>query len=546
MMEMPKIWDLFKEELAGLFSKKAAAVLVVDIGSDLKLLNVQLKDGIKVSSVKIVGLAKEKKEEIILNSLRNFIQANNILHKNAVLKPCLPSLFIKRIRLPAIPEAELSEAIKLQIREELAFDLSAALVDFSVIKETSAEDGTKTLDIICVAAQEQEVREQVLLLRQAGLNCSSVIPLPFGYSRLAEKFLLEAKDDSVCILHMEEEACFLSIHKDNKLEFYRQIPVSIGKLRDGLKCLLVSDKCEIELSADEADEVLFNIGIPQEGAVYKDKLKSFQILPLLRPNLERLIQEIKRSLAYYESQFRQKPVSRVVLAGPVIRIPNIEKFLYKELAPLDVTKISLADKIIASKGAEAEALAVSYADFGLAIDYEKGINLLPYEFRTEKIEKFQKISIRWLAFIAFLLLVFSYIFARVGIQSYRKRLDNASMYLNVLSEVKQAKMNTAEFNNFINDIMNSGPPVSVMLKKISNIAGRDLFLDSFSLDCDSRTVTLSGMIKSRGQNQDSVLTKFVRDMEGTSYFTDASIVSVDKIKQEDINILKFNVTFKLP
>ena len=164
--------------------EKPNSVIVVDIAGELALLNVDLHPKLKITASKIISLPKDKRDKVVLESLSNFIRENSILHKNAILKPSLDSLFIKRLRLPNIPEAELSEAVKWQVKEELSFDLSKGIIDFLVLDQRSLEDGSKMLDIICAAAGEDEVGAQVSLLKQAGLNCLAVIPLPFAYAKL--------------------------------------------------------------------------------------------------------------------------------------------------------------------------------------------------------------------------------------------------------------------------------------------------------------------------------------------------------------------------
>ena len=526
-------------------SKKIGSVIVVDISSKLTLLNVELKGRIKVSALKSVELTENKEDEIVLKSIQGFIQENNIRHKNAILRPSLDSLLIKRIQLPAVPENELPEAIKWQLKEDISFDLSKAVLDFSIIKKTDKEDGSKVLDIMCALAQEQEIKRWVLLLKQLGLRCLSVGLLPFGYEKIIKRYITQEKEKTTGILHLADDICFIALYKDSNLEFYRELPISVNRLKQSLTGVLVSDKGKIKLSDDEVDEVLFNVGIPQEDTVYKDKISSIQILSMLRPILERLAVEIKRSLTYYGSQFQGGGVDKILISGSAVRIHNLDKFLSKEL-PLSIDKLSLEDKIKVSSGVDSQVFAQKYASFGLALDYDEGISVLPYEFRTEKIEKLEKISLRWIAFITFLLLIVSFIFAKGGVVSYQKRLENAKLHLNVLSEVKDTKTKIDELNSFIMEVRNLEPPIGQMLKKLSNIALKGLFIINFSLDCDSKIGAITGFVKSVIGNPDIILTQFVGVMEDTAYFSEVTISSVEKRMQEDVEITEFSINFKLP
>ncbi len=278
-------------------SKKVAAAIVIDISSKLALLNIELKPEIKVTALKISELPPDKTSEFIVNSLNSFIQENKIKHNYAILKAPQELLFIKRIQLPAVPENELTEAIKWQIKEDLPFELNQAVWAYTVVKKQIKADGAKTLEIMCVLAKEEEIKNKVLLLKQAGLKCLSVGVLPFFYIKLIERCSQAQRSSQQGILHLEDNLCYLAVYKDKKLEFYRELPISILKLKQALSGTLVSDRGKFELSAKEADNLLFSAGIPDSEAV--DKVSANQILALLRPVLERLAQEIKRSLDYY-------------------------------------------------------------------------------------------------------------------------------------------------------------------------------------------------------------------------------------------------------
>jgi type IV pilus assembly protein PilM len=512
----------------------------------LTLFNVQFQDRIRITALRVTTLDTNNRDESILDSLKKFIQDYQIQHKNAILSPSLNSLVIKRIELPAMPQSELQDAIKWQIKEDVPYDLSQAAIDYSIIQKRTKEDGASVLDIMCVVALEKEIKSQVLLLKQLGFSCLSVGILPFGYERLFAGYLKQQTDESIGILHLASEICYIMIFKNKKLEFYRELPISINKLKESLRGVLVSDKGKIELSNKEIDEVLFKIGVPlSTEQVYQNKLSAIQILSMIRPNLERLASEIRRSFSYYDTEFGLGAVNRVFIAGDIVKVPNVEKFLSRELA-LDIGKISLRDQSINYSRIDEHDLLRSLAVFGLAVDYKNNINLLPYEFRTEKIEKVEKISLRWIAFLAFLLLVVSYLFARAGISAYQKRLDNALLQVNVLSEVKQIKTRVVQMTKFIADIRKSEPHVAAILKKLSNITSRELFFRDFSLDCESKIGSISGYVRSSEENPDIILTKFVRDMENSVYFTDTSIVSVKKRRQENIDITEFQINFKLP
>ena len=521
---------------------KINSVIVIDISSKLTLLDIEVKGRIK--ALKVVEFTKDRKNEVILESLQNFIKANNIRHRNAILRPTLDSLHIKRIQLPAVPDNELLEAIKWQLKEDISFDLSKAILDFSIIQRIEKDDGSKAIDIIAAIAEEQEIKQYVLLLKQLGIRCLSVSLLPSGYAKIVEKYFKHEKDKPTAVLHLSDNICFISIYKNNNLEFYRELPLSVKRLKDSLRGVLVSDKGKVDLTEDEVDEVLFNIGVPQENIVYKNKITYIQILSMLRPSLERLATELKRSLDYYGSQFHGDSVDKIFLLGSAARINNLEKFLAKEL-PSSIEKLSLEDKISLSSNINPSDFVENYAALGLALDYRQGINLLPYEFRTEKIERVEKVSLRWITFFVFLLFAVSFVFTRGEVLSYQKRLDNARLHLNVLSEVRDIKTKNIELNNFVVEVRNSEPPISQMFKKLNIIAPQELFIVNFSLDCRSKSGTIKGFVKMINKNPEIILSQFVGAMEQSIYFTNVNISSVERSTREGIETAEFSINYTL-
>lgn len=531
-----------KDKIAKTLLGKVDSLLVVDMGSNLKIVNVGFKQNISLTALNITELPKDdSRDKVIIETLKKFIRDNNIEHKSTILKPHLDALLIKHLKLPVMPKSELQDAVKWQIKDELSFDISQAVIDFLVLGETLKEDGAKTLDCICAAAKEQEVRHQVSLLKKAELECLGLNLLPFGYASLVEKFEL-AKDQSLAILHLEEDKCFLVLFRSNKLEFYREVPLSIDRLRESLKGTLVTDTGKVELSEGEIEELLFKIGIPGEEQLNFKGLSSIQILSMLRTPLERLAAEIKRSLVYCSSQFQISDIKKIYLAGHGAEIPNLAGFLNKELS-LEVTKLNLQDKFKISPQVKVEFLPQSYASFGLALNYKQGINLLPYDLRTEKIERYEKFSLRWFIITASLLLIVFYLFARAGISLYQKRLNNATLQLNVLSEIREEKVRIEEFDKFISGVKNSVFPVDSLLKQLSMIVQSDILLDSLSIELNSKSGFIIGVVKSIKESPDLILTNFIQELEKTPYFTSTSIASVEK---EEAGEVRFKISFKLP
>ncbi len=518
-------------KITSYFHKQENSILIVDLSSGLKLLSIDFKPEIRVNSFKSIALQSGNRGEEVINAIKSFIQEQNIQAKNAILNPSLDSLIMKRLQLPAMPYVELADAIKWQLKDDLGANYASATLDFSVIKEFTKPDGAKALDIACVAAKYDQIKEQVLWLKQAGLNCLAAIPTVFGYGKIVTKFLQQYKTKPVAVIHLGEVKSFIGVFKDGKLEFFRELPVAINKFRESLSGTLATNRGMVNLTKEDIDSILFEYGISfSERPFYKDKIAVSEVLGMLRSSSEKLIQEIKLSLAYYISQLSGEEVGGIYISGLGAKIPNIDKFLTKE-SSLEIQKIPI------------DYPEEYTGNIGLSLGYEHNINLLPHEFRTEKFEKLQKLSLRWFGFIAFLLLIVFYIFTSIRIGLYHKRLSNGSVQLNILSEVREIKAQQDNLTNFIIQTRKGDLALPFFLRRLSAVVSPDVILSNLSLQLDSKTGLIDGSISPAAKNPEDILSRFVQALEVSDYIADAAVISVTK--GEDSLTTNFSINLKL-
>ncbi|MCX5710061.1 MAG: pilus assembly protein PilM [Candidatus Omnitrophica bacterium] len=526
----------FKKFISRLIAKKISEVIVVDSRTSLKLINLSLKGEIKVKAVKIIQLPAANKQDEVITRLVAFVKENNIEHRNIILCPALKSLQGSRLQMPAVPDHEIFDALNWKLKEDFALDASKSVVDYQVISRTAREDGSKVLDLICVHADENEVRGLASSYKTAGFNCFAVNLAVFGYAKMMSKCLKEHGPEAIAILQVMDDASYFTVYKENKVVFYRQVPITIADLKESLSSEIVTEQGgRVRLTPEEINKLLFDGGIP---------LEANQVAAMLRPVLERMAQEVKRSLDYYRSQFSGDEVKKVFIAGDGVKINNLDKSLAAGLA-CDVSFISWAEKIAVDPKVDKKLLPEVCGVIGLAIDFESGINLLPKEFKSEKIERFQKSSLRWAAFIAALLLAVSFIFAKAGVGLAQKRLDNAILHLSTLSEIREIKVRLDSLNAFITNFKNAEPPVGLMLKKLSNIAASGLFFNSLSMDFTAKTGSITGSIKPQPEGAEGLLAKLVKDMSDSRLFINPDI---DIVQKQGANSegSTFKINFQLP
>jgi len=524
--------------------------IVVDLNTSLKLLSAGFDGAAVIEAFKVCAPVSSEpgagwKKEAVLESLRGFIKVNNIRAKDVLLVPPLKSLIIKRVRLSAVPDAELEDVARWHLKDDLPFDVSLAVIAYQVAARLTLEDGSKSIDVVCAVAPAEEIKDQVMAARQAGFNCTAVIPAPLGYAGLIDNYMPQINKGTVAVLHLEDELCYLGIYKNSRLDFYREIPVSMNKFKQALSATLAAEKTgKVQLAGDDINDILFNYGIPQDGAPpYKDKIAAAQIMAMVRPVLEGLTQEIKRSMLYCDAHFQGGRVDILLLGAKAAQIPNLDKFLSKELS-LDAQAFGLKDKIKASAAVDPVLAPQAYVLLGLGL-CSPGLNLMPPQLRVEKSARVQKASLRWLIIAVFILSLFLSLLAAVRISACKKRLLGSRIYLDALSEVKQTKEKITALSGFLENASQENAMLVPLLKKISIVAPRELFLNELNLDFGAGSGFAGGFVKNKGVDAESILTKFVTGIDSSGYVADAVIDSVLKASLEGEEISNFRINLKL-
>ncbi|MCC7203835.1 MAG: pilus assembly protein PilM, partial [Phycisphaeraceae bacterium] len=115
-----------------------------------------------------------------------------------------------------------------------------------------------------------------------------------------------------------------------------------------------------------------------------------QIFQAMRPVFSDLVQELQRSLGYYQSQNREASLKRMIGVGSTFRLPGLQKFLKQQLQ-MDVTRLSSFKKLTVQGKEDVEFAdqAVNLATaYGLALQglgmQRVSANILPASVRQQR------------------------------------------------------------------------------------------------------------------------------------------------------------------
>lgn len=234
-------------------------------------------------------------------------------------------LIFRHLHLPYMPEKDLLEAVRWEIRKEIAIPPGDIVVDYVYSSPGAGGGGAgggggaqpekgAMLSIFAFATKRQDAERLIGMFKDAGLELKTIDVVP---TALMNSFDVNNDwEDGVnyAFADIGEKSTTLAIFRNRRLSFTREISFGGGDITAGIAN-------ESGLDADEADDFKVTHGLT--GAEEEDPGKAL----IISTSLERLCADMQRSFDYYQAQFREGPPLKIFLSGGTARLKGIEEFI---------------------------------------------------------------------------------------------------------------------------------------------------------------------------------------------------------------------------
>lgn len=156
--------------------KKPKSILGLDIGNKItKFAQVKFTGGTKPILEVCTMMPSGFLDEGFDTNLRTFIKENKISNPLVAASMDHPSIKIRKVELPRMPEAELMEAIKWDLRDIVEGEIDDYTVNFSKIPAASEE--AELLQFVAYAVKKVAVSDFQMRLQALGLDPFFIEPM---------------------------------------------------------------------------------------------------------------------------------------------------------------------------------------------------------------------------------------------------------------------------------------------------------------------------------------------------------------------------------
>ena len=262
--------------------------------------------------------------------LRQLIAKNKIKTKEAIVVTAGSDSVVKLFSLPAMPAAEAAEAIKWKFAEELQFPIEEALLSYYALPKTAASEKT---DYLAACLNRRVYRETEYILKKAGLKLAGITVMPYALQELYRQQISQPEEKITSIIYLGKRSTNISIFRRGVFEFNRELAIGGETITQAMTGLLVSPEGRVEVTAEEAERIKVQHGIPIDLEHFPklDKIPLTQLQAMVRPALEKIQSEISRTFEYYKGLTGEGAVNKIILTGGSVLTGNLKEFLSRGL-----------------------------------------------------------------------------------------------------------------------------------------------------------------------------------------------------------------------
>ncbi len=307
-------------------TKKLKPVVGLDIGSSA-VKAVELRPSGKGYRVTAVGVEPVPPDSIVdgaiidgtavADAIKRLFENKAFKSKEVAASLSGNAVIVKKISLPVMTEAELSESIYWEAEQYIPFDIQDVNLDYQILDPGTGADSKGTMEVLLVAAKKEKIADYTGVIAQAGKVPVVVDVDAFALQNAYEVNYGNDPQAVVVLLNAGASAININIISGEQSVFTRDISMGGNAYTEAVQK-------ELNLPFDAAEAL--KKGEPVEGATFED------VQPVLHAMTENILLEIQKTFDFFKASASSDRIDRVLLSGGASRVDGFQKALEDRFA----------------------------------------------------------------------------------------------------------------------------------------------------------------------------------------------------------------------
>jgi type IV pilus assembly protein PilM len=271
----------------------------------------------------VIAGGEVREVEALAEALKEFFAKQKLPKRNVRIGLANNRIGVRTIEVSGIEDTkQLANAVRFRAQEALPIPIDEAVLDFQILGESTAADGSPAKRVLLVVAYRDLIAAYVEACRLAGIRLLGVDLEVFALLRsLTPTFATEpggGTDRSALVaVSIGSERSVLGVSDGFSCEYTRVLDWGGNHLTDALAGGL-------ELQRDEAERIKIELGLQgervPEGVGPEQAVRAREALRL---GLQALSRELVSSLQFYQGQPDSLGIRELVLAGGTAQLAGL-------------------------------------------------------------------------------------------------------------------------------------------------------------------------------------------------------------------------------
>lgn len=281
-------------------------------------------------SIKVVGLTKNGNDWVLKTSgvvgysgitpdkmkddkefsslaevVKKLLKQVGVNEKEVIISIPEPLVFTRVIKFPQLSDEEVAAAVKWEAEQYIPIPANEAVIQHTILNK---DEKSPNVSVLLVAAPKVVVEKYIKVFRMAGLS-----PVAAENELLALTRSLSPVTGTSMIVDLGVSSTDLAISIDSKLGFSRSIPIAGDAITRA-----VSQGLGVNVTQAEEYKKTYGMSANQlEGRVKN----------AIEPVVKMIIDEIKKSIHFYQSESGGEPPTSIILTGGSSVMPELVTYL---------------------------------------------------------------------------------------------------------------------------------------------------------------------------------------------------------------------------
>jgi len=429
----------------------------------------------------------------------------------------------KQLVFPFLPAADLQKAFLWDMKNQYGFDPDETLLASkkTTIKGMREADTQNYFHVFCM--DRGWAMAQAALFESMGFKVIRLLPGQAVTAAWLAATTQSTSDRDVLTVDIGHSSAWIGVVRGDANVFSRSVLLGGQTLTEMMTVPYMDAEGKKQLGLKEAESLKLSQGASDPRAAH---------ICLLRPYLEKLRSEIKRSVDFYESQKNSKPIGRVVFSGGGSDLKGLTEYM-RQFLGMEIGHVTPEEALFSFPSDSVKKQVAERAGFfsgalGAAVSTPPSINFLPQD-AVKATRPVQAAFSRMLFVFVCAGMVFLILWSYAKSWSMQLELRSLGTLTSESQRVNQLVAEAMAHRKIEESLMAGDLPHAALLKEIASVTPESIRLDSIEYARPAGAFIVRGSVLP-GKNSAAdmrVLASYVQALMKSNFFKDANVSTPD-------------------